>query len=201
MAYRNGNYAAFYVAEPFNASALGAHATKDFCYYNMLRAWKGKEASFPFNDSHDKTYNVRDGSDWEKTLKPRLQERLRSSKNIVLFLSSNTVSSRALREEIDYGINNQGLPVIVVYPDYDSKASLLLNGSLKQSVKNLWGNLPIFRDSMSKVPTLHIPNKKDIIEAALKDSDFMVATKTSPDYYWYKVLRDPLIISPKRNRT
>jgi hypothetical protein len=27
MAYRNGNYAAFYVAEPFNASALGAHAT------------------------------------------------------------------------------------------------------------------------------------------------------------------------------
>lgn len=186
MAYRNGNYAAFYVAEPFSESALGAHATKDFCYYNMLRAWKGKEASFPFNDSHDKTYNVRDGSDWEKTLKPRLQERLRNSKNIVLFLSSNTVSSRALREEIDYGINSQGLPVIVVYPECDSKASLLFNGSLKQSVKNLWGKLPIFRDSMSKVPTLHIPNKKDIIEAALKDSDFMVATKTSPDYYWYK---------------
>lgn len=187
MAYRNGNYAAFYVAEPFNASTLGAHATKDFCYYNMLRAWKGKEASFPFNDSHDKTYNVRDGSDWERTLKPRLQERLRSSKNIVLFLSSNTVSSRALREEIDYGINNQGLPVIVVYPEYDSKASLLINGVLKQSVKNLWDELPIFRDLMSKVPTLHIPNKKDIIEAALKDSDFMVATKTSPNYYWYKV--------------
>jgi hypothetical protein len=187
MAYKNGNYAAFYVAEPFNASALGAHATKDFCYYNMLRAWKGKEASFPFNDSHDKTYNVRDGSDWERTLKPRLQERLRSSKNIVLFLSSNTVSSRALREEIDYGINNQGLPVIVVYPEYDSKASLLINGALKQSVKNLWDKLPIFRDSMSKVPTLHIPNKKDIIEAALKDSNFMVATKTNPDYYWYKV--------------
>ena len=121
MAYRNGNYAAFYVAEPFNASALGAHATKDFCYYNMLRAWKGKDSSFPFNDSHDKTYNVRDNSDWELTLKPRLRERLRSSKNIVLFLSSNTVSSRALREEIDYGINDQGLPVIVIYPEYDSK--------------------------------------------------------------------------------
>lgn len=187
MAYRNGNYAAFYVAEPFNASTLGAHATKDFCYYNMLRAWKGKEASFPFNDSHNKTYNVRDGSDWERTLKPRLQERLRSSKNIVLFLSSNTVSSRALREEIDYGINNQGLPVIVVYPEYDSKASLLINGALKQSVKNLWDKLPIFRDSMTKVPTLHIPNKKDIIEAALKDNDFMVTTKTSSNYYWYKV--------------
>lgn len=186
MAYRNGNYTAFYVAEPFNESGLGAHATKDFCYYNMLRAWKGKEASFPFVDSHDKTYNVRDNSDWEKTLKPRLQERLRSSKNIVLILSSNTVSSRALREEIDYGINNQKLPVIVIYPEYETKESLLINGVLKQSVKNLWDKLPIFRDSMSKVPTLHIPIKKDIIEAALKSNDFMLATKTTPGFYWYK---------------
>lgn len=160
MAYRNGNYAAFYVAEPFNSSALGAHATKDFCYYNMLRAWKGKEASFPFIDSHDKTYNVRDGSDWEKTLKPRLQERLRCSKNIILFLSSNTVSSRALREEIDYGINDKGLPVIVVYPEYDSKESLLFNGSLRQSVKNLWGNLPIFRDSISRFRRFTYPTRR-----------------------------------------
>ncbi|PIZ22707.1 MAG: hypothetical protein COY49_07140 [Comamonadaceae bacterium CG_4_10_14_0_8_um_filter_57_29] len=186
MAYRSGNYSAFYVAEPFNASALGAHATKDFCYYNMLRAWKGKEASFPFNDSHDKTYNVRDGSNWETTLKPRLRERLRSSKNIVLILSTNTANSRALREEIDYGINDQGLPVIVIYPEYDTKDGLLLNGSLKQSVKNLWGKLPIFRDSMNNVPTLHIPIKKEIIEASLKNSDFILATKTTADFYWYK---------------
>lgn len=186
MAYRNGNYAAFYVAEPFNASALGAHATKDFCYYNMLIAWKGKDASFPFNDSHDKTYNVRDNSDWETTLKPRLRERIRNSRNIVLFLSSNTVSSRALREEIDYGINDQRLPVIVIYPEYDSKESLLANGSLKQSIKNLWDKLPIFRDSMSQVPTLHVPIKREIIETSLKDNDFMLATKITADYYWYK---------------
>lgn len=187
MVYRNGNYTAFYVAEPFNASALGAHATKDFCYYNMLRAWKGKDTSFPFNDSHDKTYNVRDNSAWETTLKPRLRERIRNSKNIVLFLSSNTVSSRALKEEIHYGINDQGLPVIVIYPEYDSNDSLLINGSLKKSVKNLWDKLPIFRDSMNKVPTLHVPNKKEIIEAALKNNKFMLATKTSSDYYWYNV--------------
>lgn len=187
MASRNGNYAAFYVAEPFNASALGAHATKDFCYYNMLRAWKGKDTSFPFNDAHDTTYNVRDNSDWETTLKPRLRERIRGSKNIVLILSSNTVSSRALREEIDYGINDQGLPVIVIYPDYDTKESLLINGSLKQSVKNLWDKLPIFRDSMNKAPTLHVPIKKEIIEAALKDNDFMLATKTAANVYHYKL--------------
>ena len=185
MAYRNGNYAAFYVAEPFNASALGAHATKDFCYYNMLRAWKGKDSSFPFNDSHDKTYNVRDNSDWELTLKPRLRERLRSSKNIVLFLSSNTVTSRALREEIDYGINDQGLPVIVIYPEYDSKESLLTNGNLKTSVKNLWDKLPIFRDSMGEVPTLHVPLKQNLIKSALNDTDFMLATKVDPGIFRY----------------
>ncbi len=185
MAFRNGNYTAFYVAEPFNASALGAHATKDFCYYNMLRAWKGADTSFPFNDSHGKTYNVRDNSNWELTLKPRLRERLRSSKNVVLFLSSNTVSSRALREEIDYGINDQGLPVIVIYPEYDSKESLLANGSLKQSVKNLWSNLPVFRDSMGDVPTLHVPLKKNLIEQSLNDEDFMLPTKTNPSIFRY----------------
>lgn len=185
MAYRNGNYTAFYVSEPFNPSALGAHATKDFYYYNMLRAWKGADSSFPFNDSHDKTYNVRDNSDWESTLKPRLRERLRNSKNIVLFLSSETASSSALREEIDYGINDQGLPVIVIYPEYDTKASLLTNGSLKQAVKNLWSNLPVFRDSMKNVPTLHVPLSKSLIENSLRNKDFMIDSKTTSDIYRY----------------
>ena len=185
MVNRNGNYTAFYVAEPFNASALGAHATKDFCYYNMLRAWKGADSSFPFNDSHDRTYSVRDNSDWETTLKPRLRERLRNSKNVVLFLSSNTANSRALREEIDYGINDQGLPVIVIYPEYDTNESLLTNGSLKQAVKNLWGNLPIFRDSMKNVPTIHAPLSKQFIEKSLRNKDFMIATKTNPRIFRY----------------
>lgn len=187
MAGRNGNYTAFYVAEPFSASALGAHATKDFCYYNMLRAWKGADASFPFIDSHDTTYSVRDGSGWEGTLKPRLRERIRKSKNIVFFLSANTVNSRALREEIDYGINDQGLPVIVVYPGYDTKESLLKDGYLKQEVKNLWDNLPMFRDSMSKVPTIHVPLNKGLVEKSLRDTDFMLDTKVKPAVFRYPV--------------
>jgi hypothetical protein len=185
MAYRNGNYAAFYVAEPFHPSPLGANATKDFCYYNTLRMWKGSDASFPFNDSHDKTYNVRDGSNWDLTLKPRLRERLRKSKNIVLFLSSITTSSRALREEIDYGINDQGLPVIVIYPEYSTKESLLDSGMLKQVVKDLWGKLPVFRDSMSNVPTLHVPMNKELIKASLQDGGFMVGGKKDPGIYRY----------------
>ena len=81
------NYSAFYVSEPFSESSLGAHASKDFCYYNMLRAWKGLDSSFPFNNAHDTTYNVRDNSDWETTLKPRLHQRLRNSQNLIYFLS------------------------------------------------------------------------------------------------------------------
>ncbi|MBF3653965.1 hypothetical protein ISF86_29930 [Burkholderia pseudomallei] len=187
MSYKNGNYCAFYVAEPFNESALGAHATKDFLYYNLLRSWKGKDSSFPFNDSHSRTYSVRDGSDWEATLKPRLRERLSNSKNVVLFLSERTVNSRALREEVDYGINTLGLPIIVIYPDYDTKASLLQNGSLKQEIKNLWDKLPKFRDSMHEVPTLHVPMNKDLITKSLNDSDFMVNTKTTPNVYIYPI--------------
>ena len=117
MANRTANYTAFYVKEPFDESNLGANATPDFLYYNQLKAWKAADSSFPFIDAHAKTYNVRDDSEWE-TLKKRLHERLDVSKNIILFLSDNTKNSQALREEIDYGINTKGLPVIVIYPDF-----------------------------------------------------------------------------------
>lgn len=187
MPIRNGNYCAFYVAEPFNPSALGAHATKDFCYYNLLKSWKATDPAVQFVDSHDKTYNVRDNSSWELTLKPRLRERLRTSKNIVLFLSSSTANSTALREELDYGINDQGLPVIVIYPEYDSKGALLdQDGFLKSSVKLLWDKVPVFRDSMKKVPTIHIPMDKLLILQSLRDQNFMLATKAAPDVYRFK---------------
>jgi hypothetical protein len=188
MANRTGNYCAFYVKTPFKETNLGAHTAKDFVYYNMLRAWKGKDTAFPFVDSHDKNYNVRDDSDWETTLKPRLRDRLNKSKNIILFLSSDTVSSRALREEIDFGINSNGLPVIVIYPEYSEKSDIVNceSGTIKKKIKDLWDNLPIFRDSMKNVPTIHIPLSKTLIESALKDKDYMVATKADPGRHFYK---------------
>jgi hypothetical protein len=130
---------------------------------------------------------VRDGSDWEKTLKPRIRERLSNSKNIILFLSSVTKNSTALREEVDYGINTKELPVIIVYPDYSEKSDIanLTKEEIKQEIKDLWDKLPKFRDSMVSVPTLHIPNKKALIKKALNDSNFMVITKTDPGIYFY----------------
>lgn len=171
------NYSAFYVSEPFYETNLGAHAAKDFVFYNMLRAWKGKDCFFPFDDAHDSTYNVRDNSDWELTLKPRLHERLRNSKNIILFLSENTHSSTALREEIDYGINVLGLPVIVVYPDYNYNSSIAEGNKPNYRARALWEKLPIFRDNMHKVPTAHVPMNKKYIISALNDPDFTIQKK------------------------
>lgn len=185
MINRTANYSAFYVKTPFNESNLGANATPDFVYYNQLLAWKGADSSFPFVDAHAKTYNVRDDSSWN-TLKKRLHERLDVSKNILLFLSSNTKNSEALREEIDYGINTKGLPVIVIYPEFKDKSDICGISGMKEQVINLWNKLPIFRDSMSEVATLHIPYKKTLIMSALKDSDFKVQTMATAGIYYYK---------------
>ena len=173
MGYRTANYTAFYVAEPFSTSNLGAYATPDFIYYNQLCAWKGQDSSFPFTDAHDRTYNVRDDSQWE-TLKQRLHQRLTLSKNIILFLSNNTKDSKALHEEIDYGINTLGLPVIVIYPDFGEKSDITDGSIFKYNVTNLWNKLPIFRDSMDHVATLHVPYSKNLITYALNDKGLTV---------------------------
>lgn len=187
MAYRNGNYSAFYVSEPFSEGNLGAHATRDFVSYSMLRAWKGAESSFPFIDSHNKNYNVRDGSNWELTLRPRIRERLSKSKNIVLFLSSITVNSRALREEVNYGVDSKGLPIIVVYPEYEEKSDIINCSSknFRKQITDLWDRLPAFRERIDDVPTLHVPNKKVLIKRALKNSDFQVESKGPVNTFFY----------------
>ena len=184
MANRTANYVAFYVNPPFSESNLGAHATPDFCYYNQLRAWKGADNSFPFVNAHSKTYDVRDGSEWE-TLKRRLHDRLKLSKNIVLFLSSNTKNSRALHEEIEYGINQMGLPVIVIYPDFKENGDIYCSKGIRKQVKDLWDKLPVFRDNMEKVAKLHINYNRNLIVRALKDPGLTVQSMTSPDQYWY----------------
>lgn len=155
-------------------------------YYNQLKAWKASDSSFPFVDAHGKTYCVRDGSKWE-TLKQRLHERLDMSKNIVLFLSSNTKNSNALREEIDYGINEKGLPVIVIYPDFKEKADIWCSTGMRKQVTDLWDKLPRFRDSMGNVATIHVPYKKDLIKSALANPDFKVQTMTDAGEYHFKL--------------
>ena len=60
-----------------------------------------------------------------------------------MFLSENTHNSTALREEIDYGINVLGLPVIVVYPDYKYNSSIADGNKPNSIARALWENLPV----------------------------------------------------------
>lgn len=185
---KTGNYCAFYVTEFGTDSNLAAHGVKDFVYYNMLRAWKGNDSTFPFVDSHDKNYNVRDTSDWETTLKPRLRNRINKSKNLIFFLSKKIKSSRAVREEINHAINVNQIPVIVVYTDFKEKSDIINCGTetFKNKIIDMWDKVPIFRDSKNKVPVLHIPYKKELIRLALSDPDFRFSTKTKADDYFYR---------------
>lgn len=186
--HRTGNYTAFYVSEPFDSSNLGANATKDFCYYRAITAWEAKDPDFHFIDSHEKTYNVRDDSSWEDTLKPRLHKRLRKSKNIILILSSNTKNSRAIREELDYGINTCGLPIIVIYPDFPEKSDIVnKGGKILPNIKKMWDKLPVFRDNMSKVATIHIPFKQDLLKKCLDDPDLTVQHMTKKSRFYFPI--------------
>ena len=103
----------------------------------------------------------------------------------ILFLSSITKNSNALREEIDYGINKKGLPVIVIYPDFKEKSDIYCSSGFKNQISSLWKNLPIFRDNMDKVATLHIPYDKNLIIDALNNSKFTVQNMATPKRYYY----------------
>ena len=184
MENRTGNYTAFYVKEPFKETNLGAHSSYDFCYYNMLRMWKGQNSSFPFVDSHGKTYSVRDDSTWE-TLKSRLRKRLNLSKNIILFLSNYTIESDALKEELEYGIGYLGLPVIVIYPDYYEKTDVADNNGFKEDIKKLWNKVPTFKKYKNTILVIHIPLKRSLIESALTNSNFRINYKNKIDNFYF----------------
>ena len=92
-----------------------------------------------------------------------------------------------MREEIDYGINKKRLPVIVIYPDFKEKSEIWCSTGMQKQIKDLWDRLPIFRDNMDKVATLHVPYKKSLITNALKDADFKVQTMTKAGAYHYKL--------------
>ena len=183
--YRTGNYCAFYVADDTFETNLGIFASSDIRYYEMLKAWKEDDSSFPFVNSHDKTYSVKDDSDWEKTLKPRLHQRLGVSKNIILILTSSTKNSRALREEIEYGCNELELPLIITYPEFDNSDIVTSNGSFSLKVQNLWESLPARRTAFTKVPSLHIPFKKESLRKALQDVSFTVQSPVEIKKYVY----------------
>lgn len=185
MPYRTANYTAFCVEDPETKSNLGCNIAGGLRYLNQLKAWKKTDSSFPFKNAHDKTCSVRDDS-LPTTLMQRLHQRFRMSKNIILFLDYQTKNTKALREEIDYGINYLSLPVIVVYSDYKYNRDIICAFDSKYNpLEDLWNKIPLFKNSMNKVATTHITFRKGYIAQALNDERFTVQNKTSPGIYLF----------------
>jgi hypothetical protein len=115
MAYRNGTYVAFHAAGTSDPTA------SDMKYFNLLKAWHVRdESDFTFVDSHQKTYAVRDSSRRD-TLRARLAERLRNSKNMVLVLGETTrFDTDWVPFEIEYAIETCEIPIIAAYPGYNT---------------------------------------------------------------------------------
>lgn len=99
-------------------------------------------------------------------------------------MSSNTRSSKALREEIEYGACILGLPIIVVYPELDNN-DIVENDNISLKVKMLWNKLPILGTAMENVPTIHIPMKKESLHHALSDSELTIQGKIANNHTQY----------------
>lgn len=175
MAYRNGVYVAF------DGNGEKDPSKSDLKYYVLLKAWdKNKNINFRFSDSHEKTFAVKDSSSKE-TLRARLRERMKDSKNMLLILSSNTNWDRGeLNYEIELAVDEFKIPIIVTYPDY-GKALLTPKAfssywpkSLKERIDNCTANC------------IHIPFKKEPIFSAISQFSINDDTINSPIAYYSK---------------
>lgn len=155
MANRTGTYIAF--------DGLGqTDPTKsDFRYYATLKAWNANNSiDFKYIDSHDKTYSVWDTSA-KATLRARIQERLRASKNMLVILSSDTRKSGSeLSYEIEQAVDTYKIPLIIAYVGYQVVLQPhLLSGYWPHTLSSRIGN--------AKGSMIHIPFAKEPIMNAL----------------------------------
>ncbi|MGI6710910.1 MAG: TIR domain-containing protein [Bacilli bacterium] len=171
--YRNGTYVAF------DGNNEVDPTKSDQKYFQLLKAWKeNSDIEFTFSDSHSKTYQVRDSSS-EETLKQRLKDRMKNSKNFLVIISNDTSFNRGmLNYEIELAVVTYKLPIIVVYVGYKK----IKDPSLLSSAwcKNL---LKYINNKLAKC--IHVPFKKEPIFAAI--SQFSVVDNnypaTSLNYY------------------
>lgn len=172
MAYRNGTYVAF------DGNGTTSPIEGNIKYFNLLKAWsENSNIEFSFSDSHQKTYQVSDSSKIS-TLKSRLEERLRNSKNMMVIITDNTSWNRGLLcWEIEKAVDVYKLPLLVVYTKY----SKILN---VDSHSNEWPKALKERIDNNSAKCIHLPFKKDLILDAI--SQFSIHDKypaTSKNHY------------------
>ncbi|HEU4791663.1 MAG TPA: TIR domain-containing protein [Flavobacterium sp.] len=171
MAYRNGTYIAFH------ADGTNVPTESDIKYYNLMKAWTAKtDDDFSMINSHDKTSAVRDSS-LKTTLRNRLKERLNLSKHMVLIIGPTTKNDTDwVPFEIEYAIDNCGLPIIIAYAGYD----YILNPKF---LSDLWPKALKERIENGTVKAIHIPFKKEPLIDAISQFDLKNKPSTSLNYY------------------
>lgn len=157
MANRTGVYSAF------NGCGTTDPTESDIKYFNTLKMWNESDKfDFNFTDSHSKTSSVKDTSDKEKTLLPRLQERLKLSKVFFLIVTNETKNGSDVVEfEIEKAVETYDVPIILAYAGEEI---------LKEVTTNHKNKLPkVLLDKMKegKVKALFIPFKMKAIKAAI----------------------------------
>ena len=171
MANRTGTYIAF--------DGLGNPNPKDsdFRYYSTIQMWAaGKGKDFKYTDSHEKTAAVRDSS-LKETLKGRIRERLASSKQCLVIISSDTRKSGSmLSYEIEKAVDLYGLPLIIAYVGYEKVTSPYFH-SFK------WPSALENRIANQSAKAIHIPFKKKAINQALSQFQLNNLPKASDVYY------------------
>ena len=148
MSYRNGTYIAFH------ADRTNQPGKSDIGYYNLMKAWTAKsDDDFSMINSHDKTSAVRDTSN-QATLRARLLERLKNSKNIVLIIGKTTKNDTDwVPFEIEQAVDRYGLPIIAAYTGYDSILA-------PNQHSGLWPSALASRINNKTARVIHVPFKK-----------------------------------------
>lgn len=156
MAYRNGTYVAF------DGNGQDDPTKGDLKYLGILRAWKESDnIDFNFTDSHKKTYQVRDSSS-EETLKSRLEERMRNSKNMLVIISDDTNYDRGLLNwEIRTAQDKYDLPIIVAYAG-EHYLPWLTDELIEKLPREIWRDVKCGGNHYA-----HIPFTKDRIKRAI----------------------------------
>ena len=156
MAYRNGTYVAFH------AQGTSEPTESDMKYYRLLLAWNSNDSiEFSMNNSHDKTYAVRDHSSKE-TLMSRLRARINNSKNVVLIIGDRTrFDNDWLPFEIAHAVDVSKIPIIAAYPGFERI-------TLPKELRQLWPRALADRIESGEAKVIHVPFKHIPIYSAIK---------------------------------